>query len=78
MLRHFGFLREDNGNFSATRLGFLSWVLGVLLIWGGASVHDKKLAEVPQSVQILIGVLMAGKVTQKFTEEKPLEEPLLK
>ena len=65
-----GFLQEDNGNFSATRLAFLLWILGVLIGWGVASARLNKLQEIPDSVLALIGVLMTGKVTQKFAENK--------
>lgn len=66
------FFQEDNGSFSATRLAFLVWVFGALVLWGvDCFQHDRKMQEIPQSVQVLIGVLMTGKVAQKFTEEKP-------
>jgi hypothetical protein len=66
------FFQEDNGSFSATRLAFLAWIFGVLIGWGIDTVHhDYKMADIPQSVQVLIGVLMTGKVAQKFREEQP-------
>ncbi len=63
------FLQDDNGNFSATRLAFLSWIFGVLVMWGVSSYNQQKMQEIPQSVQVLIGVLMTGKVVQKFSEQ---------
>ena len=69
------FFQEDNGNLSATRLAFLAWIFGVLVGWGiDTAHHDYKMAEIPQSVQLLIGVLMTGKVAQKFREEQPNTE----
>ena len=67
------FFQEDNGTFSATRLAFLTWVFGALIMWGVSSFQspDRKMQEVPQSVQVLIGILMTGKVVQKFREEEP-------
>ena len=66
------FFQEDNGSFSATRLAFLAWIFGVLIGWGiDTAQHNYKMADIPPSVQVLIGVLMTGKVAQKFREEQP-------
>ncbi len=66
------FFQEDNRRFSATRLAFLAWIFGVLVGWGiDTTQHNYKMADIPQSVQVLIAVLMTGKVAQKFSEEKP-------
>ncbi|GAB4385127.1 MAG: hypothetical protein Kow00121_49680 [Elainellaceae cyanobacterium] len=66
------FLQEDNGNFSSTRLAFLAWVFGTLIIWCNGSFQEGKMQEIPQSIQVLIGIFMTGKVTQKFREEQPM------
>lgn len=51
-------------------MAFLAWIFGVLIGWEYDTVrHDYKMAEIPQSVQTLIAVLMTGKVVQKFHEE---------
>ena len=64
------FFQESNGTFSATRLAFLAWIFGVLIGWRtDTAQHQYKMAEIPQSVQVLIAVLMTGKVAQKFSEE---------
>jgi hypothetical protein len=63
------FLQEANGQYSATRLSFLAWVFGVLIVWSSGSFYNKKMLEVPSSVEIIIGILMTGKVAQKFKEE---------
>jgi hypothetical protein len=62
------FFQEGNGQYSATRLAFLAWIFGILIVWGSGSFHDKKMQEIPSSIQILIGVLMTGKVAQKVSE----------
>ncbi len=69
-----GFLQDDNGNLSSMRLAFLLWVVGVgvLLIWGVASLKAGELKIIPDSVTTIIGVLMGGKVMQKFGEQSPL------
>lgn len=68
MNKNSGFLQDDNGNLSSTRLAFLLWVVGVLLIWGVSSLKSGDLKNIPDSVTTIIGVLMGGKVMQKFGE----------
>jgi hypothetical protein len=63
------FLQENNGGFSATRLGFLLWVIGVLVVWMINSLKEKGLAPIDSSVTAVIGILMTGKVVQKFGEK---------
>lgn len=63
------FFQDDNEHFSATRLAFLAWAFGALIVWSAGSLHDQKMQEVPSSIQVLIGILMTGKVAQKFGEE---------
>lgn len=62
------FFQENNGQYSATRLAFLAWVFGVLVVWGTGSIQAKAMQEIPDSVAILVGVLMTGKVAQKVSE----------
>lgn len=64
------FFQDDSDRFSATRLAFLAWIFGALIIWGAGSINDKKMQPVPDSIQVLIGILMTGKVAQKFGEER--------
>lgn len=66
------FLQEDNGGFSAGRLAFLLWIAGVLVVWLITSIKSSSLQAIPDSVATVIGILMTGKVVQKFGE-KPLE-----
>lgn len=63
------FLQENNGGFSATRLGFLLWVIGVLVVWIMNSLKSGTLAPIDSSVTAVIGILMTGKVVQKFGEK---------
>ncbi|HEY9909784.1 MAG TPA: hypothetical protein V6D18_19505 [Thermosynechococcaceae cyanobacterium] len=68
------FLQDPNGEFSSTRLAFLAWIFAVLIGWGvDTARHDYKMAQIPESVQVLIGVLMSGKVVQRFGE-KPISD----
>jgi len=69
------FLQEDNGRFSSTRLVFVAWTLGILIIWGVKSWNsDRGMVELPESIQVVLGILMTGKVAQKFGEEDVAEK----
>jgi len=73
------FLQEDNGKFSATRLALLVWSIGLLGVWAAGSIYNvfwgstHNFLELPPSTITLVGLLMAGKVVQKY-EEKPTTE----
>ena len=69
MTRLAEFLQEKNGNFSSTRLAFLLWVLGTLFVWIFISIKNLSMQSVPESIIIIFGILMTGKVTQKFGEK---------
>ncbi|MDD2816288.1 MAG: hypothetical protein PHP00_11230 [Thiotrichaceae bacterium] len=69
MSKNTGFLQDDSGNLSSMRLAFLLWVVGVLTIWGVASLKTGELKVIPDSVTTIIGLLMGGKVMQKFGEQ---------
>lgn len=63
------FFQDGTNSFSATRLGFLVWVLGVLGVWIFRSVTGAtpSMATIDTSVITLIGILMAGKAVQSFS-----------
>ena len=62
------FLQDGNGRFSATRLAFLLWTVGVLAVWIYLSInHPNTDIRIDSSVTVLIGVLMTGKVVQSFS-----------
>lgn len=65
------FLQEDSGGFSASRLAFLLWIAGVLVVWLITSIKSSSLLEIPDSISTVIGILMTGKVVQKFGEKPP-------
>ena len=66
------FFRDETNQLSSTRLIFVCSMFTILIIWAIACLtsYPIELAEIPMSVQTFIGILMAGKVTQKYTEEK--------
>ena len=65
------FFQDNSGGLSATRLGFLLWVVGVLAVWMYASYVKKALQPIDSSVVTVIGILMTGKTVQRFGENPP-------
>jgi hypothetical protein len=63
------FLQEDNGGLSSTRLAFLLWVVGVLVVWIVGSLKAGELQSIDNSIITILGILMGGKVVQKFGEK---------
>lgn len=63
------FFQDGTGVYSATRLGFLLWVLGVLVVWIYDSIRSARLVPIDNSVVVIIGILMSGKVVQNFSED---------
>ena len=55
--------------FSATRLAFLLWSVGVLAVWAYASISMMQLQAVPESVVTILGLLVTGKVVQRYAEQ---------
>ncbi len=65
-----GFLQDSTGNFSSTRLAFLVWAIGVLACWAYVVVKSLALPPIPTEVVTVLGILMTGKVVQKYTEQQ--------
>lgn len=63
------FLQEGLKGFSATRLAFLLWVIGVLVVWMADSFNQGQLAPIDPTIVALIGILMGGKTLQRFGEK---------
>ena len=64
------FFKDGTDSFSATRLGFFAWVLGVLGVWIVRSIDDKGMPEIDNSILTMIGILMTGKAVQSFSENE--------
>lgn len=66
------FLEDPDGKSSATRLAFLLWAIGVLVVWVVTSVTSTpmQLAKIDNSVITLLAILMTGKVVQMFPEQQ--------
>lgn len=69
------FLQEDNGVMSSTRLALLLWVVGVLAAWLVMSIRAGSLQAIDSSIQTVLGILVTGKVTQKFGEKPAVPAP---
>ena len=64
------FLEDNSGGFSATRLAFLLWALGVLAVWIYSSIRNNGCSlGIDGSVTTILGILMTGKVVQRFGEQ---------
>ena len=77
------FFQDGKGTFSATRLGFLLWVISTLVVWIVGSInvinnphpHPLTFPGIPDQVVYIIGALMTGKVWQSFSENAPPKDP---
>jgi hypothetical protein len=63
------FFQDDTGAFSATRLAFLLWSIGVFLIWIYVCVSSASLVAMPQTVVEMTLVFMGGKVAGAGVEQ---------
>ncbi len=54
--------------FSAMRLAFLLWAIGVFAVWAYASISAGELRGIPESVVTILGLLAGGKVVQRYGE----------
>ena len=69
--KYFGFLQGPDGIYSSNRLAFLTWTLGLFLVWAVLSFRTGTLQPIPESVAMVLGILMTGKVVQVFGERNP-------
>jgi hypothetical protein len=67
------FLEDTSGGFSAMRLAMLAWIAGLLVIWCFISYKEAKLQPIPESLTTIIGILVSGKVVQRFGENQTPE-----
>lgn len=63
-------LQDDKGNTSSMRIAFLCLVVGVFLVWAIVCVMSKAIVDLPSGIQTVLGMIMTGKVAQKFAEGK--------
>lgn len=62
------FFQDGNGQYSATRLAFLLWIIGTFVVSAYVAVtSNDHTFQVDKSVMTLLGILMTGKVVQSFS-----------
>ncbi len=61
-------LNEKTGKKSAMRVAMLGWAAGILILWGWTSFASNELQAIPESVTTLFGILVTGKVVQRYSE----------
>jgi len=66
--------QEDNGNYSSTRLVFMLWAIGTLLVWSYMSIKLGSLQVIDSSHTMILAIFMTGKVVQKYGEKPGLTE----
>lgn len=69
MKRFLEFFEDNSGGLSSTRLLLIVWGLGILTIWAVGSWIAHTLLPIPESVLIMFGTLLGGKVVQRFGEK---------
>jgi hypothetical protein len=62
------FFQDDTGALSAMRLMFITWGLGVLILWTILSVMARQMLPIPAGVVEILGMCVGGKVIQAFSE----------
>ena len=67
------FLQDNRGNNSSMRLGFILWVVGVLVSWVSVVVATGKLPAIPESVVGVLALFLTGKVAQTHVEENKMK-----
>ena len=63
-------LSEDNGNPSSMRLVMVAWHVTVGAVWAFLCVHSGMMVPLDASIVQTLGMTLAAKFGQKFTEAK--------
>ena len=61
-------VREKEGKISTSRVLLLIWGVGLFIVWVSVSIINRNIAEIPESVVTVIGILSGSKVLQRFGE----------
>ena len=61
-------VQEKQGKVSTSRVLLLLWGVGLFLVWAFVSIINRNIAEIPESVVTVIGILSGSKVLQRFGE----------
>ena len=63
------FIEDNSGGLSAMRLAFLTWTLGVFLLWMMISIQTRALQPLPDSLIITMIGFSGMKAVQRFGEK---------
>lgn len=63
------FVQDNSGGLSSMRLIFLTWGLGLFLVWAGISIRTGTLQPLPDSLIILTLGISGTKAVQRFGEK---------
>ncbi len=74
MAKLLGFLQDGEDNYSSTRLAFLAWTLGVLVVWVWNRTQPGSTFELDKEATYILGILTTGKVAQAATAERARNE----
>ena len=59
---------SDGISLSMSRLMLFFWGTGVLFSWIYVCLKTKSMIDVPQNIVMILGIFVAGKVIQSFSE----------
>jgi predicted MFS family arabinose efflux permease len=61
-------IREPKGKVSSSRILLLLWGVGLFFVWTFVSLTKQNIADIPESVVTVVGILSGSKVVQRFGE----------
>lgn len=62
-------IQDKTGKLSTSRLSFLLWSTGALIIWLYLTYHNRSMADVPEGVRWILGILVSNRVGQKYLDK---------
>ena len=68
----YSLLSDNSGGISTVRIINLIWALSLTFVWVYIALNTGTIPEIPQNVLAITGMLIGGKVIQRFGE-KPEE-----
>jgi hypothetical protein len=69
---------EDNaGGLSSIRLLMIAWALAVMVTWCVVAISTKTIPDIPTGVLTFTGMIVGGKVAQRFGEQPGITNSLI-
>jgi Na+/H+ antiporter NhaB len=63
-------LSDNSGGLSTIRILSIGWVLLVAIVWAVVALKTRTMPDIPGGVLALSGVIVGGKVVQRFGERE--------